>query len=261
MRLNGSLGPLERIASDETAGARPSLDQKQTRNYASFLGLELELGPNVLVPRKETELLAKVCLDQLAKGHARPLVIDMCCGCGNLAIAIGCHIQDAVVWACDLTSDSVATASANVTRFSLQDRVSIVQSDMFEALKGIGLENQVHLVMCNPPYISSSRLEGDRAYLLQEEPREAFDGGPYGISVQQRLVREALDFLVPGGWLAFEFGEGQERQAAAAIARTQSFGELRFVLDHNDIPRVAIARKLASDDSRLNTDARSTHRR
>ena len=131
-------------------------------------------------------------------------------------------------------------------RYELQNRVTVVQGDMFENIRNIGLEGQVDLVMCNPPYISTGRLNGDRAHLLDSEPREAFDGGPYGISIQQRLVREALDFLKPGGWLAFEFGHGQERQAASMITRTKAYSEVLFVLDPNGIPRVAITTKLAS---------------
>lgn len=229
-------------------GSQPGAAIPPLGDEAMFLGLNLALGPNVLVPRKETELLARVCIDQLRLAPPSANVIDMCCGCGNLAVAIACHHETVQLWACDLTMDSVAAAKRNVDRFALQDRVTVILSDMFQSIRGMGLENQVFLVMCNPPYISSSRLQGDRAHLLQREPREAFDGGPYGISIQQRLVRDALDFLVPGGWLAFEFGEGQERQAAAAIARTKSYGELRFVLDHNNIPRVAIAQKLFDHD-------------
>jgi methylase of polypeptide subunit release factors len=77
---------------------------------------------------------------------------------------------------------------------------------------------------------------------LDNEPREAFDGGPYGISILQRLVREAVDFLKPGGWLLFEFGEGQERQAASLLTRTKAYGEPTFAAADGK-PRVAVVRK------------------
>lgn len=212
---------------------------------ATFMNLEFELGPDVLVPRQETELLGAVCIDRLSQGVVTPTVVDMCCGCGNLGIAIAMNIADAQVWSCDLTSATVEVAWRNVIRFGLQDRMSVVQGDMFENISGIGLEGRVDLVVCNPPYISSSRLEADRAHLLESEPREAFDGGPYGISIQQRLIRDALAFLKPGGCLAFEFGEGQERQAAVLLARTRAYTPVQFLLDPSGIPRVALAVKLA----------------
>ncbi len=217
-----------------------------SEKFVTFMNMDFELGPNVLVPREETELLGTVCVDRLAEGPVAPLVIDMCCGCGNLGIAIASHIKDAQVWACDLTPETVEVAWRNVMRFGLQDRVSVVQGDMFENIKNIGLENRADLVVCNPPYISSGRLEADRAHLLEHEPREAFDGGPYGISIHQRLIREAVEFLKPGGWLAFEFGEGQERQAAALIVRTRAYGPVQFILDPSGVPRVALAMKLAA---------------
>ncbi|MQB40615.1 peptide chain release factor N(5)-glutamine methyltransferase [Rhizobium sp. ICMP 5592] len=212
---------------------------------ATFMNLDFELGPNVLVPRKETELLGTVCIDRLSQGTVAPVVVDMCCGCGNLGIVIATKIDDAQVWSCDLTPETVDVAWRNVIRFGLQDRMSVVQGDMFENIRSIGLEGHVDLVVCNPPYISSSRLEADRAHLLESEPREAFDGGPYGISIQQRLIRDAVEFLKPGGWLAFEFGEGQERQAAALLARTRAYVPVQFILDPSGIPRVALAMKLS----------------
>jgi release factor glutamine methyltransferase len=100
--------------------------------------------------------------------------------------------------------------------------------------------------MCNPPYISTTRLEGERAHLLEAEPREAFDGGPYGISIMQRLVTEALPFLREDGWIAFEFGLGQERQAKLLIDRTKGYGAVQFRCDPDGAPRVALAQKRAA---------------
>ena len=98
------------------------------------------------------------------------------------------------------------------------------------------------MIVCNPPYISTGRLEGESAHLLENEPREAFDGGPYGISIQQRLVREAPAFLKPGGLLLFEFGVGQERQAQSLLTRSRVFERLDFPTDEEGRPRVAVAR-------------------
>lgn len=208
-----------------------------------FMGMDFELGPNVLAPRKETELLGNVCVEHLAHGVAEPVVIDMCCGSGNLGIAIASNIEGARVYACDLTPETVEVARRNVARFSLEDRVTVVQGDLFENIRHQGLEGMVDMVVCNPPYISSGRLTADRAHLLEHEPREAFDGGPYGIAIHQRLIYDALDFLRPGGALAFEFGEGQERQTLALVTRTTGYSSARFVFDASGIPRAALCVK------------------
>jgi HemK-like putative methylase len=206
-----------------------------------FLGVELSLAPNVLVPRRETELLGSRAIAIVGAMAAAPVVVDMCCGSGNLALAIASHCPEARLWAADLTDETVALAQGNVERLSLAGRVAVRQGDLFEALAKDDLAGAVDMIVCNPPYISSSRLDGKSAHLLAQEPREAFDGGPYGISILQRLIRDAVDFLKPGGWLLCEFGEGQERQMAALLARSKAYEEPSFGFIGGK-PRVMMAR-------------------
>lgn len=211
-----------------------------------FMGLAFPAMPDVLAPRAETELLGRAALEALAaRGRARPLVVDMCCGAANLAVAIAARVVGARAFACDLTDGAVAAARASVARHALGERVSVLQGDLFAPLVGHDLEGRVDLVVCNPPYISTGRLAKDRAHLLAEEPREAFDGGPYGISILQRVVREAAPFLAPGGVLACEFGEGQERQVERLLARTGTWEDITFLADANGAKRVVTARRAA----------------
>lgn len=209
-----------------------------------FMNIVLEHAADVLLPRKETELLAAAAIAILRGLPSRPLVVDMCCGSGNLALSIAVEVPSARVWGGDLTDSTVMLARRNVKRLAVQDRVTIRQGDLFEALEGEGLEGALDMVVCNPPYISTARLTGESAHLLEAGPREAFDGGPYGISIKQRVIREAADFLTPGGWLLLEFGERQERQVAALIARTRVYEPVTFVSNEAGMPRVALARKL-----------------
>jgi len=207
------------------------------------MNVEIETGPGVLVPRDETELLGYAALELIA-GVEKPAVIDMCCGSGNLGLAIAAARPAARVVGSDLMGEAVVTARANVTRLGLEARVEIVQGDMFGGLAGRGFEGAVDLIVCNPPYISTAKLETDSAYLLESEPREAFDAGPYGIAIHLRLIAEAIPFLRPGGWIAFEFGAGQARQAKALLARYRAYGMARLLENAEAIPRVAIASKL-----------------
>lgn len=214
------------------------------RESVRFLDFELDIGGRVLRPREETELLARAARQMLAQAQGDPLCIDMCCGCGNLAIALAMSSPRAKIWAGDLTEDAVASARHNVGRLGLGRRVTVVQGDMFAPLAGMGLEGAVDLIVANPPYISTRRLvEGDRAHLLEDEPREAFDGGPYGIALHQRLVAEAPALLKPGGWLGFEFGLGQDRQIAALLKRSRAFPEPVWHRNREGEPRAAFVRK------------------
>ncbi|TGQ42161.1 MULTISPECIES: class I SAM-dependent methyltransferase [unclassified Mesorhizobium] len=217
--------------------------------------VELELAPDVLVPREETELLGWKAAAILRERASETILIDMCCGCGNLAIGIVNGCPRVRAWAADLTDSTVALARRNVVRLALQDRVAIRQGDLFAAFEGDDLEGIVDTIVCNPPYISSSRLDSESVHLLENEPREAFDGGPYGISILQRLVRDAAVFLKPGGWLLFEFGEGQDRQVAALLSRTSSYEHLTFAAMADGKPRVAMAQKRGGWDSGAGSQA------
>jgi release factor glutamine methyltransferase len=149
------------------------------------------------------------------------------------------------VWASDSSPDAVTTTRRNVSRLDLDQRIAVLEGDVFAPMEGASLANSIDLVVANPPYISTSRLlEGDRAHLLDQEPREAFDGGPYGISIHMRLINEAPPFLKSGGWLGLEFGAGQDRQIGALLKRSRMFAEPVWHSDAQGEKRVVFARKL-----------------
>ena len=147
------------------------------------------------------------------------------------------------MWASDLTDGCVAVARKNGTHLGLTDRMHVVQGDLFAPLAGQGLELSIDLVVCNPPYISTGRLGADRATLLVHEPREAFDGGPYGLTIHQRVMKEALAFLRPGGRIAFEIGLGQEKQVTLLFGRARGYDEITPVIDETGAVRVMMATK------------------
>ena len=214
--------------------------------YAMFMGVELIVAEGALAPREETELLGNTALAAIRScSYAAPSVIDMCCGSGNLACAIAHHLPDVRVWASDLTDGCIAVARRNVEHVGVSDHVVVVQGDLFGGLAGLGLEGSVDVVVCNPPYISQGKLATDRAELLEHEPREAFDGGPYGLSIQQRVVKEALPFLRPGGILLFEIGLGQDRQVKVLFDRAKAYEDIRLVPNDKGEVRVVSGRKSA----------------
>lgn len=212
----------------------------------TFMGLELIADEGALVPRAETELLGRTVLDILrATPTPAPYVVDMCCGSGNLACAVAHDLPAARVWASDLTDGCVTLARRNVAHIGVGDRVTVVQGDLFAPLAGLGLEGRIDAIVCNPPYISQGKLATDRAELLRHEPREAFDGGPYGLSIHQRVIRDGLAFLRPGGSLAFEIGLGQDRQVKTLIERTKAYDDIQSRTNAVGEVRVVTARKKA----------------
>lgn len=208
-----------------------------------FMGLAFETSEDVLIPRQETETLGRAALELLTAAESEtPIVIDMCCGAGNLACVLAHSGADIRVWASDLTDACVELTRRNVTRLQLDDRVQVRQGDLFEPLRDVGLEGTADLVVCNPPYISSGKLAKESAHLLDGQPREAFDAGPYGLAIHRRLIRDAPAFLRSGGWLAFEIGLGQQQQIGALLDRTTAYDELRTFSSEDGAPRAMAAR-------------------
>lgn len=211
-----------------------------------FMGLELIVGPEALVPRKETEILGRVALDKLreatrARGEA--VAVDVCCGSGNLALALARHAPGARVYAADISAGAIRLAQANIERLGMVDRVSARQGDLLQPFDTPDFLGQVDVLTCNPPYISSAKVDAMHAEIRAHEPRQAFDGGPLGIHVVQRLVRDAARFLRIGGWLAFELGLGQGRPFVERMRREGRYREVAEVLDESGQVRAILARR------------------
>jgi release factor glutamine methyltransferase len=214
----------------------------QITQRAHFMDLELEFAPEVFIVRPETEILCTAAIAALSSGDA-PVAIDMGCGSGNVTCGILHALTSVSMHAVDILQSCVDLTIKNAIRCGVAGRVTVSRGDLFAPLETLGLESSVDAVICNPPYIASSRLAGDRSYLVAHEPREAFDGGPFGFGVHLRLIKESLKFLKPGGALLFEFGAGQENQVKSLFDRTGGYTPVGFIPDRTGVARVVTARK------------------
>lgn len=209
-----------------------------------FMDMELEVGKAALVPRKETELLgsaALAVLRQLADTQDTLRVIDVCTGAGNLAFALATHEPMARVYASDLSTEAVELARHNGAQLGLGQRVEFRQGDFLAPFAGADFDKNVDLLVCNPPYISSGKVGTLPAEIIGHEPSLAFDGGPFGVKILQRLVTEAPQFLRSGGWLAFEVGLGQGPAIMDRLRRNPAYADLFAVEDASGAIRAVLA--------------------
>lgn len=212
-----------------------------------FMGIEMLVGPEALIPRKETEILGIAVLKILRiivseLGYAN--VIDLCTGSGNLALALAYHETNSRIFAADLSPDAVKLAQKNATHLALQNRVTFSVGDLFapfDSEKFVGLTD---LVVCNPPYITSQRVGEMPSEVSKHEPRLAFDGGPLGLSIVLRLISEAPKYLKPGGWLGFEVGLGQTKFIRQRLERNNEYNEIQTLSDKDGNDRALLARRI-----------------
>ncbi len=244
------------VDSDSTQGTRErALELARARASGTplgyvigrqrFMGIEIAVAPGVIIPRSETELLGWETVIRIRESHGASgfgaRVIDMCCGSGNLACGIARALPHAEVWASDLMENCAALTHHNARRLGLNERIHVYHGDLFEPLP-LHYAGHYDIIVCNPPYISTHGLR-QRDELLRHEPRVAFDGGPYGVSLYQRLVREASRFLKRGGWMLFEMGEGQTPHIERLLTRAQEYDKVELVADRRGEFRVAAVRR------------------
>jgi release factor glutamine methyltransferase len=210
-----------------------------------FMGIELGASGAALVPRKETELLgyaALAVLRQLALAQETVKVIDVCTGAGNLALALAMHEPRATVYASDLSPEAVELARGNGSLTRLSSRVEFRQGDFLSPFADGHFDQNVDLLVCNPPYISTAKVGMLPDEILGHEPSLAFDGGPFGVRILQRLLTEAPRHLRPGGWLAFEVGLGQGPALVDRIHRNSAYADAAAVVDAAGAVRAVLAR-------------------
>ena len=181
----------------------------------SFRHLELAVGPGVLVPRPETEVVVERALGHVA-GVGAPLVVDLCTGSGAVALAVATERPGAVVWATELSAEAAAWARLNAERIG-PPNLTIVEGDLFAPLPP-ALRGSVDLVVANPPYLSDADLAGTAPDVRDHEPHLATVAGRSGLEVAGRIVVEALGWLRSGGWLVLESHPGQAARLLLLMA-------------------------------------------
>lgn len=211
-----------------------------------FLGLEMLAGSDALIPRKETELLARTAVDvgrQVSAIQNDVLVVDVCTGCGNVALAIAYHVAASRVYAADLSEEAVSLARKNAEQLGLADRTDFLSGDLLRPFDDERFHGKVDLLTCNPPYISSAKVPLMASEIASHEPRLAFDGGPFGVAILMRLLEEAPRYVRQGGWLAFEVGLGQGPTLAKRMEKSGRFSGVQSLTDSRGEVRVLLAQR------------------
>ncbi|WP_227498507.1 peptide chain release factor N(5)-glutamine methyltransferase [Synechococcus sp. PCC 7336] len=200
--------------------------------------LKLQVTPDVLIPRPETELLVDVAANWL---HDRPagLWADLGTGSGAIAIGLACEVPDVRLLAVDLSHGALQVARANIERYQLSDRIAILQGSWFEPLAPNA--QLLQGILSNPPYIPTAEIEQLQPEVRDREPRLALDGGENGLKAIEHLVERAPGYLQPGGFWAIEVMQGQSAAVVERLQRSQRYTAIQVHCDLEGVERAVSA--------------------
>ena len=210
-RLTAGLAPLQAMVDRRRAGE----PLQYLTGHQAFRRLDLLVGPGVLVPRPETEMVVEHALERIA-GVGSPVVVDVGTGSGAIALSVATERPDARVWATEVSPAAAAWARRNLERVGAAN-LTILEGDLLAPLPA-GLAGGVDLVVANPPYLSERELGLTASDVRDHEPVVATVSGPTGLEVPARVVEEAWPWLRPGGWLVMETWPGQAEALKELLA-------------------------------------------
>lgn len=189
-----------------------------------FMAMPFKITEDVLIPRKETEILTSVVIKE-AKKMESPRIIDIGCGSGVIAISIKKHLCKAKVVASDVSEKAIFIAKENAMLNNTN--ISFICCNLLDAIKG-----KFDIIASNPPYVEEDLV-------LKYEPRIALSGGLNGLNFYPKIFKGAKDLLAPKGLIILEIGQGK-REAISEQSKRFCFSLKRIVSDYNSIERILV---------------------
>lgn len=205
----------------------------------AFRKLALKVGRGVLVPRPETEMLVERCLE-LLEGVEAPKVVDIGTGSGAIALSLATERPDCHVWATEISEDALTWAERNLEQTGLTN-VELLFGDLFEPLPEPE-KGQFNLIVSNPPYLSQDEFSRAPVEVRDHEPEMALLSGDKGMATCIHIIREAHEWLTPGGRLVLETA-GTEQWKDLKIFLARRYDEVTITNDLAGRPRFVEGRK------------------
>lgn len=244
-RLDIVTDPRRAISAEQVAAVDALTRRREAREPVAhiigrrhFWTLDLEVSPDVLIPRPETELLVEAALKVLDPNQAAS-VLDLGTGSGAILLAVLHERPLASGIGVDVSEAALAVAVSNAKALNLADRSEFLQSSWAEAIT-----ESFDLVLSNPPYIATAEIAGLAPEVARFEPHLALDGGADGLDAYRVIIDALPRLLKPGGVFAFEVGHTQA-EAVTALAEAQGFSVEPARRDLAGIPRVVQGRRAA----------------
>ncbi|MEW4489862.1 peptide chain release factor N(5)-glutamine methyltransferase [Thalassoglobus sp. JC818] len=204
-------------------------------NHREFFSLDFEVDRHVFIPRPDTETLVVASLETL-KPLPTANVLELCTGSACISVAIAKNHPGSKVTTVELNADTAKVAARNIAKHQLEDRVELLQGDLFVPIPD---DARFDLIVSNPPYIPSAEIETLDPDVRDHEPRMALDGGADGLDLIRRIIDRAPDFLGPKGWLMMELDSSQADETCELL-RQRGFYQVEAVADLSQNLRIVV---------------------
>ena len=201
-----------------------------------FMKMTFYVDENVLIPRQDTEILVEEVVKIAKKINAKK-ILDLCTGSGAIAISLAKYIDKSNITAVDISSKALNVAKLNAKNNEVEDRITFVESDLFENLK----KEKYDIIVSNPPYIKKEVLKKlDKE--VQKEPKLALDGGYDGLDFYRKIIKNADEYLKFNGYLCFEIGYDQKEDVENLLKEQEKYANITCKKDLCDNDRVVTAK-------------------
>lgn len=211
-----------------------------------FMSLDFVVDERVLIPRPETEILVEAVLSKAQDDEFSDkniIIMEIGTGSGNIAVSLAKNLSNAEIYTNDISDDALTLAKTNVQSHDVADKVHLLHGDFFGVFYNFVEKEQVDFIVSNPPYISESEWKGLEPEVKEHEPREALVGGEDGMHYYRQIIKEASDWLRPGGYLVLEIGETQTNAIKKLILNKEHYGKIEIIKDLQGKERVISARR------------------
>ena len=208
-----------------------------------FYSLELDITPDCMIPRPETELLAERAIEFLRTRSGKQFVCDLCTGSGCIAVVIAQNYPDCQIIATDISDAALTVAARNIEKHRLKDRIKLLCGDLFDPIMPQLDADKFDLIVCNPPYVSAAEFEKLDKNVKDYEPKLALFAGDDGLDIYRRIIERVEQFLKPDAVLMLEIGYNQGPTVRELLEQVRIFAEITIEKDIHDSDRIAIAKK------------------